>query len=251
MTVRDLITVSLLKLGIIAQGEIPDASMAAGGLRCLNSLLDSWAIEDLLVYVVDRQTFALATNTQTYTLGPGGVWNTTPLYGAGSPRPVEIQDAWWQDANLLEQPITVIRDHQDYQRLRAVPSASPIVTEIWYDATAPLGTVWVNPTPSAASTIVLYLWHPWNAVQTLDTVLTLAPGYQRLLEYNLPIELSSEYPGTLRPELVALATESKERVERRNVRVPRMTSDLAGVAAGAGGGRRSLWAATDWLAGRD
>jgi hypothetical protein len=227
--------------------------MAAGGLRCLNSLLDAWALEDLLVYVIDRQIFSLVGGMQTYTLGPGGLWNTTPLYGAGCPRPIQISQAWWQEpATLIEEPIAVLRDHQDYQNLRSVPmTIGSQVTALWYDPTAPLGRVFVYPTPTMVANIILYLWHPWNAANTLDTVMVLAPGYQRMLEYNLPVEISSEYPGTLRPDILALANESRERVQIRNVRVPRMTSDVAGVTGHGGEGRRSLWGFTDWLTGSD
>jgi hypothetical protein len=251
VTVRDLITTAFLKLGILGVGEALDASYAATGLRCLNSLLDAWALEDLLVYVIDRQVFPLVANTQTYTLGPGGTWNTTPLYGAGSPRPAQIEGAWWQEpSTLIEQPIHVLKNHVDYQYFRSIPTiTSTLVTDLWYDAGAPLGTVFVYPKPTAASNIILYLWHPWNAATTLATTLTLAPGYQRLLEFNLPVELSSEFPGTLRPDIVALANESMEKAQRRNVRVPRMASDLAGVTSHSGHGRHSMWGFTDWATG--
>jgi hypothetical protein len=164
---------------------------------------------------------------------------------------VQIEAAWWRHpTTLIEQPIRVLRNHTDYQYLRSVPTiTSTLVTDLWYDPGTPLGTVFVYPKPTAVSSVILFLWHPWNAATTLDTVLVLAPGYQRMLEYNLPIELSTEFPGSLRPEIVAMANESMEKVQRRNVRVPRVTSDLAGVTHASGHGRHSMWGFTDWATG--
>lgn len=247
-TVRDLIQVAFLKLGILAEGEPLSAAQAAQGLRCLNSLLDAWALERLLVYVIDRQTFATVAGTQAYTLGPGGVWNTTPLYGAGTPRPVAIQSAWWQDTYGNELPLDVL-DDQAYQSLTVRTLASMQALALKYDADFPLGKVFLWPKPSSVATIVLYLWRPWNAAQTLDTALSFPPGYQRLLEFNLAVELSSEYPGTLRPELAVLASEAKAKVQVPNLRIARLRSDLVGVTGHRGeAGLYSAW--PSWLAGR-
>lgn len=249
MTVRDLVTTALLKLGVLAEGETATAAQAMGGLRVLNSMLDAWNLEGLLVYVIDRQLFPLTNGVSAYTLGPGGVWNTTPLYGAGCPRPVRIEGAWWQDpTTLIEQPINVLRNHVDLQYLRSVPTISAsLITDLWYYAGMPVGSVFVYPTPTLPANIVLYLWHPWDAATTLATVLTLAPGYQRLLEFQLAVDLSTEYAGTLRPDITALASEAKENVQRMNVRVPRMQTDLVGVT-GESGSMFTGW--NRWMSGR-
>jgi hypothetical protein len=222
-----------------------------GALRVLNSLLDGWATEQLLVYVIDRQVFGLVGNTASYTLGPGGTWNTTPLYGAGTPRPVRLEAVWYvEPSTQTELPVTLLQDHADYQALRAVPVAGTLPCAVFYEPSVPLGTVYVSPTPTGNGQMVCYLWHPWSTEQTLDTVLVLAPGYLRMLEYNLALDLASEYPGVLagRDDLVAGAMESKSKVQTLNIRVPRMQTDIPMGGSMAGSG--SLYSfSREWLSG--
>ena len=59
MTVRDLINGSFRLLGTLASGEQATAAEAADALASLNSLLDSWKLEALLVYAILPQTFPL------------------------------------------------------------------------------------------------------------------------------------------------------------------------------------------------
>ena len=240
-TIRDVVTEALLILEIIGEGETPTATQAAGALRVLNTLIDSWAIEGLLVYTLDRQVFALAANVPTYTLGPGGTWNTTPLYGAGTPRPVHVSDAQWKALSQdVWDPVYVMNDHE-YQHLALRASTGTQVTALHYSPTMPLGTVFVYPTSTVTGQLALFLWHPYDTQNTLDTVLMFPPGYQRMLEYNLAVDLSERYPGTLRSSTAAFAAESKDKVESMNVRVPLMTSDLVGLTPGGGlGAARAL-----------
>jgi hypothetical protein len=248
MTIRDLCTTALLKLGIIGEGETPSAPQIAGALRVLNALLDTWATESLLVYVIDRQVFPLTAGVLSYTIGPGGVWNTTPLYTAGAPRPVHIDSLWWKDpATAIELPCGPV-DAATYQGWRwDTVTTGPQALMAYYEPQFPLGVVYVWPTPAADSQMVLYLWHPWNRQQTLDDALSFPPGYQRALEFNLAVDLSTEYPGTLRADLVEIAVEAKDKIKVLNVRPGLMRSDAAGLL-GAGQGN-SLTGFYRWIAG--
>jgi hypothetical protein len=247
MTVRDLIGVALTKLGILGEGRAPSGNQGAAGVRCLNSLLDAFPLERHLVYVIDRQTFALVANTQTYTLGPGGTWNTTPLYGVGSPRPEGIESAFWQDPSTLDELPVWLLDEQAYRDLEGVRSlTATVVQRLYYAPQMPQGSVFVWPKPTVNANIILFLQRPFDRQTTLDSLLAYPPGYQRLLEYGLAQELGTEYPGSLRPEIVAVAEDAKRLVKMGNAKPSRMTSDLLGVT----GMRRSTLTSWDtWMRG--
>jgi len=49
-TALTIITDSLLDIGVLADEEVPTASQAAGALRKLNNLIDSWNIESLIEF---------------------------------------------------------------------------------------------------------------------------------------------------------------------------------------------------------
>jgi len=238
-------------LGILSEGEVPSAAAAEQGLWVLENMFDSWLTEKLLVYVVDRQSFALQAFVQTYGLGPGGVWNTTPLYGAQVPRPVRIERASWRDpATGFEQPLGQSMTDDEYQNITVRNTTGTQVLAYHYNPSFPLGEVFVWPIPTLSTQMVLYLWHPWNPGITLDTVVSFPPGYQYAIETNLSIDLGLYYPGALRAELVAVAVTSKAKVKALNHKTGLMTSDAAVVTAPATGtgGLYTGW--TDFLAGR-
>jgi hypothetical protein len=180
----------------------------------------------------------LTASQQTYTVGPGAVWNM--------PRPVRIPSASFQDVSTgLEIPMHPLSE-EEYQgiRLRGVSSTWPF--QFYYDRAFPLATVFLWPVPTLANNVVLWPWHPWSSSNTLDTVVAFPPGYQRLLEYNLAVEVSTEYPGTLRPEIQALATQSQALVKTQNHAAPLVSTDVPQPRRQAPGGI-AAWNA--WLAG--
>jgi hypothetical protein len=85
MTVLNLITAALRQLGELAPGQEPNPEEAAAGLEMLNTILENWEIQRRKVYVIDQLMFSLESGKQTYTMGPGGDFD--------SYRPVKIQSA--------------------------------------------------------------------------------------------------------------------------------------------------------------
>lgn len=236
MTIRDLIGVALLKLGILRVGGTVSAQQGQAGVRCLMSLLDTLPIEPGLVYTIDRQLFALVANTQTYTLGPGGTWNTTPLYTATTPRPPKIHAAWWHDTtNEYEQPVHIMED-AEYRSLNPRTMTSTQVQALYYEPTMPQGRVFVWPKPTQAATMVLYLAHPFDGTVTLDSALGYPPGYQRFFEFGLAFEMGTEYPAALaaNPVIITEYDRAKRLVTRANVRIPKMRNDLVPTVGGFG-----------------
>jgi hypothetical protein len=85
MTVQDLITESLLALGEISPGQRPSASESARAFSVLNDILSSWTTQHRKVHAIDNLQFPLESGKGSYTLGPGGDFESF--------RPVKIQAA--------------------------------------------------------------------------------------------------------------------------------------------------------------
>ena len=68
--VLDLISRSYRLLGVIAEGETPNAAKAQDALFALNGLLDEFNTTPGLSYMVDKLTFTLTPGQQVYTIGP-------------------------------------------------------------------------------------------------------------------------------------------------------------------------------------
>lgn len=84
-TAADILTLSYLDCGVIAEGETMTAALANQGLTRLNHMLAGWRTQYGTVLSVDRTIFPLVTNKQTYTIGLGGDFNV--------PRPLTIPGA--------------------------------------------------------------------------------------------------------------------------------------------------------------
>lgn len=209
-TAGSLISSSLRLIGVLASGETETANESTDGLNSLNDLLDSWSTESLLIPNKVREVFALVASQQTYTMGAGGNFDT--------PRPQRIETALLQltsNSPVIELPMKILTKDQ-YAGILIKTNASTFPLYLYSDQAYPLTTISVWPVPNSINDLVLYSWKPLANLAALTTSISLPPGYQRALRYNLAIELASEY-GRAVPEVVmAIAVEAKAAIKRMN-----------------------------------
>lgn len=244
-TVLELITDSLLVCQVLAAGDAPEAGQAQQALRFLNRLLASWRTDRLLVYGIDRQVFATVASTGTYTLGPGGTWNTTPLYGASVARPVRVERAGFVDNSqtpALEIPLRpLVTDEYQAIHLKGTTSVWPLW--FYYDLAYPLGTVTLWPVPTVSRQIALYLWRPLTQFASLAADVEFPPGYEEALVYSLADRLAPTYGMTLGVRTLQLVIETKAAIQSLNSEAPLMSVDPL-VFSGHGGG-------FNWMSGEE
>lgn len=93
MTARDLVTAALRLLGVVAQGEAPEASAADDARKALNTLLGDWTLEGLTsIPTVDtlNQVLYLPTGWET-ALRFGLAVVLAPEYGIEPPLAVRVE----------------------------------------------------------------------------------------------------------------------------------------------------------------
>ena len=227
-TALDLITNALLDLGVLADEETPTSSQAAGGLRKLNNLIESWNIEGLMPIGGTAQTFPLVSNQGTYTLGVGGDFNTarpnivTACYVRDTTQPV---------ATRVDYPLYMYTEKEFSEvPLKGLESTLPM--GVYFDNATPLTNVTFYPIPSTAN----YTFVMWSDVilpsLTLTQQIAVAPGYARALEANLAVELAASYGVVPSESLVAIALTSKENLKIKNFDLnelnidPRLTGNV-------------------------
>jgi hypothetical protein len=219
---------SLLKLGILAANEEPDATAKGDGLGALNQLVDQWAAERLMIPVTASVTVSWPSNQQTRTIGPTGADFTSPrpvrIEGAnyiipGSSPPQEVALAVLNIAQYFEEPV------------KTLPSTLP--TELYYSPTYPNGTLALWPVPSQTISVVLLV--PTTLVEFADlvTVYNFPPAYLRALVNNLAVELAPDYGAIPSPLVERAASGSKRFIKANNTQVPTMQVDGA-LAEGGG-----------------
>jgi len=206
-TIRDLIAGSLRLIEEIGAGETPSGESSADGLTALNAMISSWSIQGDLIYTETTETFTLTGNDGSYTLGPSGDFVTT--------RPIRIVSATINDgANDYE--LTVYGIDQ-YASISDKTTAG-VPDSIYYDGNFPNITMKLYPVPDSAYTLTLYTEKPLTEYSSISDTLTVPPGWERGLRYNLAMEIAPEYGKQAPATVMKIAIESKNAIRNQNNR---------------------------------
>jgi hypothetical protein len=211
MTVRDLIRLAMLDIQVLSAGENMTATEAQDALTLLNGLLASWNLESLMVYAIDTSTQALVAGQQSYTVGAGGNFNIA--------RPDRIERIMFRETTSGIELLLVEMDERQYavETLKTTPSTWP--TYYYYKPSYPLATLFFWPVPSIGNQVVIHYWHQLTAFPNLDTIITLPPGYERMIRSNLALELAPMFAAQPSPYVLGVAAESKLLIRTTNTRI--------------------------------
>lgn len=235
-TVRDIITDALNDIGVIAHNETPSAEDIALGLRVLNRMIDTWQTEELLIYNVVNQVFPFVAGQQSYTVGTGGDFNI--------PRPVNIQRAYARDTQGNDYPIEIV--NVDEWSSITVKYISTTIPCFMYDNNdIPLKSLYFWPKPSDASwSVSLWYWGLIQSFSNVSDVIVLPPGYEKMIEYNLAVELAPKFSSAISDDIKQLAISSKAQVKRGNYTINQldMPAQLPGTS-------RNNYSIADFLSG--
>lgn len=224
MTGRDAITASLRLIGALAPGESLDATEASDGLGTLNRMIDSWSTEGLLVHAVTEESpLTLTAYDATVTLGTSGDITT---------RPMKIVKALIRDAsNDIDLPLKLL-SLAEYAAIADKTVTSTYPHSLYDDGGFPQRTLKLYPVPSTAHKLVLFTQRALSQIASLDASVSLPPGYEEALVYNLALRLAPEYGRQAPAEVAMVAQESKANIKRANHRPRYLTVDSALMGGG-------------------
>lgn len=228
-TANDLIEAAALKLGAKATGETLTASELSDSLNVLNSMLDNWAIDRLLVYQIVQTSYTWAAAATSRTIGSGGQLSGT--------RPIRIEEGsfFYNATDNTDIPVEIIRNRSTYDAIAVKTTTSTYPDYLFYDAAYPLGVLYAYPTPSAALTLKLNTWQTLQSFASGTTDLALPPGYRWAIEHNLAVALESVFVMPAPPSVVSEAKSSKSALKRVNHTPVTGATEVAHVL---GGGRK-------------
>lgn len=226
-TPADIIALALVDAGIVGQGQTASPEDTNNAFRRLNMMMSTWARKRWLVYhLID--VVKVSTGAQSYTLGPGGDFDT--------PRTDRIEAAFVrqllpQSAQPVDYPLNVLTSREDYNRI-TLKSLGTWPYAVFYDSDWPMGRVYVWPEPAASQfEIHLSLKQPLNQFANLADNLNLPPEYEAAILHNLIVRLRSAYQMPGDPVQVALAKDALNVLRGANTQIPtlRMPGALMGV----------------------
>jgi len=227
-TALDLIKRAYRLIGVYAIGEAPSADETADALSALNSMLASWSNEKLMVYAATVDSITCTPNDGVYTLGPTGDVITT--------RPQDIDPATSFVWNGITYPLAIATLDQ-YQSIKNKALNSTLPSIIRMEPTFPNATVYLYPVPSLAITLNVWSWKPLTGFTNATDTVSLPPGYEDAITYNLATILAPEHETQASPQVLKLAAMTKKVLKRMN-----WEPLLLGVEAGIpGGGRFNIY----------
>lgn len=221
-TARDIIKSALRKINAISFAETPSGAELADGLASMNQMLSSWSNENMMIPVMVRELFTFVSGQGTYTMGDGGDFDTT--------RPVEVDYASTIITNggtPVEVPVYRILSPQEWASVRTKTLQSSIPTYLYPEPTFPLMNISFWPVPTETYQVAIMSLKPLTAFANASDDVDLQPGYEEAITFNLAIRLGPEYQREVPPLVLAVATDSKAAIKKRNSRTPFLACDPA------------------------
>lgn len=203
MTGNQIIEKAFFVLGVGSIGESLTARHYEDGRLSLNLMVKSWATSEHLWLRVER-SLSLVAGQAAYTLNP---------------RPMRVIEARRKvSASGIETPLTEwARSRYTEQTNKSVAS---IPTAFYYDPQVNNGTLYLWPTPSAATaaamTVMLTYWRTIEDFDASTNTPDLPQEWLEALVWNLADSLLTEYPvndGAIRSKIERKAAMLKAQLE--------------------------------------
>jgi hypothetical protein len=226
VTALSLITAALRMLNVVASAELPTNDEANDAMMAFQWMIDSWNADSLSVFTIGSDDYSLTLGQQSFTLGPGGNFDTT--------RPSKIVGVSAILLNNPDNPVEVPMDMytwDQWQNQVPVKNVQGSFPQICYDdGGMPLRTLNFWPIPTLqANNVRIYSWQSLIWPATLQTLLNFPPGYARAFVYNLAVELAPQYGAQIPPAVAKIATDSLAMIKTANAPDLHLTSDLCTV----------------------
>lgn len=220
-TALDIIKRAMRLNGTYASGETVSADESADGLTALNSMVESMANEGLLIYTQTLNAITLSSGTAAYTVGPSG--------GTVTARPVKVLESSYIVYGGISYPLEILTIN-DYNDIPQKTGNGSVPSYLYVLPSMPDITVTAYPTPGATMTLNLWSNKVLQSFTSLTDVVSLPPGYDRMLAYNLAVELAPEYKINANPSVLSIAVHSRRVLKRTNTKPPllRLPATLAG-----------------------
>jgi hypothetical protein len=208
--ISDVLTDALIYVGAYAQGQTANTDDLALSFRVINRKLDSLSAEKLSMVGLVRGSYTLTPDTESYSYGPGEVWNT-PV------RPIKIKSASVVAANGIERPCRICTADQ-WAAVADKMRTGVFAEDLFYDNGYPAGNVWLSPMPVGGSA-VLWTFNPIPLLPSQTGTVDLAPGYTEAIVTIAAVELCIAFQRPLTAELNAAALQAKNAIAQLNAEV--------------------------------
>lgn len=215
-TAQDRIDRALRLIGQIPAGASPTAAETADGLEALNAMLASWRNDRLMAYSLDTLTVPLSAAQTTRTVGPSGNLVAT--------RPVQIENAYIVQSNMTY-AVNILNENE-WAGIPDKTSTSTWPDRIWPNYTFPDITINLYPVPNASSDLKLVVRTPVTDIASAATTVSLPPGWDDAIDFNLAVRIAPEYEREAPPTVKQMALQTMAALKKINGRPIKAYTEL-------------------------
>lgn len=215
-TAQTIIDRSLRLIGQIGAGLSPTADETADALEALNAMLMSWRNDRLMAYAIQTQDITVSASDTNVTIGPSG--------DLVSARPVRVENAY---AVIDDMTYDVrILNENEFAAIPDKTAQSDWPDRIWPQMTFPDVTIWLYPIPTTTSTLRILTRVPLTEFSTAATTVSLPPGWEDAMAYNLAVRIAPEYETEASPTVKEMARSTIKSIKIINSRPQKLYTEL-------------------------
>lgn len=189
-TWNELFQLAMRDAGVAAQGQVPNAQMAADAkLRCI-MMLQQWNRRRWLVYHLIDVSCPMD-GSEVYNLGPGEVLDT--------PRTDQIDAAFVRQINPAAQPnqpdfpVRIIKSYEDYSRITLKQLSGGPSWAMFYDSAWPVGHVRPWPLSSNQYELHVIVKGDLGTVANLTDDINFPPEYEEAIYANTVVRCRAAF----------------------------------------------------------
>lgn len=210
MTALDIITNAGVWIGEWGPGEPISAEDAFAGFTQLNNLLDSWTVERLNIYGIQKVQLTLTPGVQDYTVGPTGTFTTIG-------RPVEfLAGSAIVPGTSVYSGLSLL-DFAAWLAIRSKSATDTIPTDVYPDQQYPNSGLHFWPIPNTATVVEFYYIAALTQFTTLTQAFLFPPSYADAITYALAVRLCDVYTKPIPPGVAAQAAQAKASMQGMNL----------------------------------
>jgi hypothetical protein len=231
--VGQLIRMALQDIGTVAKDETVAPDELNDALMKLNFMIDAWSARSLMVMGTLLESFPLTAGTASYTIGVNGDFVT--------PRPSDVMSAFVRDTYNQDTGIDILTSDEFYSISdKAIGTGRP--EALYYDPGVAqqgsfLGVINLYPIPDTSGPYVLFIGEQKALTEfsALTDVVLFQPAYYRAIEWNLAVDLWSQYHPSSVPVSANVEKQAKDSmrvVETMNNKRVTCTMEVPGSSLG-------------------
>lgn len=204
-------------IGVTSYADPLTATEENDGLIALNALLGSLSSTGF-VYAKTLDTISLTAGAATRTVGPTGTTVTE--------RPIRVSAETYISNGSTDEPVDLISQQQYNDIATKTTTGTPDRIFVLYGM--PDITLHFYPVPTSGLTLKLWSEKQLSAFPSIQTTVTLPPGYEDALAFILAEAIAPEFNLEASPTIKDKALMGRVMIRNQNAQIPLLKTEASG-----------------------